>query len=508
MSAISRYKKGRDQWKVKAVSRADLIRYLKKELARIKNQRDKLKQENRQLQAQLGSVNEPVVISKCDLVWIALQLFCLARIGFRAVSRVLAVLAGQLGIAKAPCPQTIINWVTRLSITRIQQAANALNTARASGWLWVIDASIAMGAGKILTLIAIRADHYQHYGGAPTLQTVHCIGVSVALSWTGQSVAELLQKAMAAVGRPLAIIKDGGTDLAKALRVLAAQGIDIIGIDDLSHVVANLLKHRYQNHHMFKTFMSTCGKASKYFKQSILACLAPPKVSTKARFMNLHRLVTWADRILRHSPTGRAAKGSLVARLREGFDQLPQCKAFIAQFLRDASALLQCQSIIKANGLSVDTVEQCQAEIQKIPQGSPVRNGISQWMEKHLQIARQLGLDAIGMPGSSDILEATFATLKSLGAAPCKDANRLGMHVPAICGVLDKQDAQRVLTVTVAQQNQVVGHLNSLTRQRRQILPNPGNLTDSVLAAGENLTLLPGPKTGQKSHKINIISDG
>ena len=109
MSAMSRYKKSRDQWKVKAVSRADSNRYMKKELARVKKQRDKLKQENRQLQAQLDSVNEPAMIGKCDLVWLALQLFCLARIGFRAVSRVLTVLAPQLGIAKTPCPQTIIS---------------------------------------------------------------------------------------------------------------------------------------------------------------------------------------------------------------------------------------------------------------------------------------------------------------------------------------------------------------------------------------------------------------
>jgi hypothetical protein len=59
---------------------------------------------------------------KVDVVLLALQLFLVARIGFRAVSRVLSLLAWALGIKKAPCPQTVINWVMRLSIVRIAAA--------------------------------------------------------------------------------------------------------------------------------------------------------------------------------------------------------------------------------------------------------------------------------------------------------------------------------------------------------------------------------------------------
>src|SRR5256885_11628875 len=50
------------------------------------------------------------------------------------------------------------------------------------------------------------------------------------------------------------------------------------------------------------SFISACGQVSKHLKQSALACLAPPKTSTQARFMNLHRLVKWADQLLQHAP--------------------------------------------------------------------------------------------------------------------------------------------------------------------------------------------------------------
>lgn len=43
MSKQSKLKKSRDRWKKKASKRADDNRYLRKEVARIKNERDQLK---------------------------------------------------------------------------------------------------------------------------------------------------------------------------------------------------------------------------------------------------------------------------------------------------------------------------------------------------------------------------------------------------------------------------------------------------------------------------------
>ena len=68
--------------------------------------------------------------------------------------------------------------------------------------------------------------------------------------------------------------------------------------------------------------------------------------------MNVHRLFTWADRVLKLSPAGGAKSGSTLAKLRACLDQLPACKALIKRFRADASALLACQKILKTKGLS------------------------------------------------------------------------------------------------------------------------------------------------------------
>ena len=153
MSSHSKVKRSRDQWKQKASRRGDETRYLRKELRRVKQDRDRYKQRAQQVErpgtARQLQAQRPACRSKPDLVWLALQLFLVARIGFRAVSRVLAVLGSELGLAKAPCPQTISNWVTRLSLVRLQ-AASSLPGALlrqapfSNGFIWLIDISIGL----------------------------------------------------------------------------------------------------------------------------------------------------------------------------------------------------------------------------------------------------------------------------------------------------------------------------------------------------------------------------
>jgi hypothetical protein len=364
MSQLSKIRQSRTQWKHKATQRAAHERYLRKELSRVKTERDRATTGLKEAQARLRQLQPQsrglAVQHKVDLVFFALQLVLVARIGFRAVSRVLSLLALALGITKAPCPQTIINWVTRLSLVRIQSARGlkgaALSQAPfANGLIWLIDVSIALGTGKVVAVLALDAHHHQRTEAAPGLPQVRCLAVSVAASWTGDTLAELLKRLIAVMGRPEAYLKDGGSDLQKAVSVLAEQGLASPAIDDISHAVANMLKRRYHPHPQFSTLISACGRVSGKLKHTILACLAPPTIHTKARFMNVHRLVTWADRLLTLSPAGGAKAGSPLAKLRTCLDALPSCKAVITRFLDDAVPLLACQKILKTQGLSHHT---------------------------------------------------------------------------------------------------------------------------------------------------------
>ena len=409
----------------------------------------------RQLESQVQSL---AVLPKVDIVWLSLRLFLEARISFRAVSRVLSLLASALGIKRAPCPQSVMNWVIRLAIVRIEGARGLkglpLNQAPFSnGLIWIIDISIGLGSGKILAVLALDAHHHHHHRveGAPCLDHAPCIAVSVADSWTGEAIADLLKRRIAQMGRPTAYLKDGGSELQKAVDLLEPQGFASPCIDDLSHAAANMLKRYDQHHPAFEGFLSACGRVSAQLKQTLLACLAPPTVRTKARFMNVHRLVSWADQLLQLSPAGGAKAGSLLARLRACMDTLPLDNNLIRRFRADAHALLPCQAILKTKGLCHDTLAQCRPLIREMP-SAKIRQEFEAYLDYQLATAETLGLDRVGLPMSSDAIESLFGVGKRHGAGQTLDAARIALRLPALCGAPTREEAEQVVGLGVARQ--------------------------------------------------------
>src|SRR3989475_2186370 len=484
MSQFSKMKHSRDQWKQKAKQRGTGERYQRRENARIKAERDQVTQALKAAQARLrelearlhGLASRP----KVDVVHLALQLFLEARISFRAVSRVLALLALALGMKKAPCPQTLINWVIRLTIVRLDAARTRRGlpldqTPCTNGLIWMIDISLGLGSGKILAVVALEAHHHQLVSGAPTLRHVHCIGVAVADSWTGETIAELLKRLIAQVGRPAAYLKDNGSDLHKAAALLGEDGLASPCIDDISHAAAGMLKRTYQPHPAFERFLSICGRVSGQLKQTLLACLAPPTVRTKARFMNVHRLFTWADRVLQLSPPGGAKRGSILAKLRSTLDDLPDCKALIKRFQGDAGALMACQEILKTRGLAAATVAQCAPLIDTMPTVA-ISQEFRTYLAHQLGIATTLGLAHVGVPISSDAIESLFGVGKRHGVGETPDAARIALRLPAFCGTPTREEAEQVLGVSMGRQHEFTAACTSLTQQRREVLSHPGRL--------------------------------
>ena len=515
MSQFSKVNHSRKQWKGKAKQRGDANRYLRKQIARIKAERDQAKQALKETQARLHQLESQVqaiaVRPKVDVVCLALRLFLEVRISFRAVCRVLSLLAADLGINKAPCPQSVINWVMRLSIVRIESARElrGLPLSHApfsNGLIWMIDLSLGLGSGKILAVVALDAHHHHLAGGAPSLAHVHCIAVSVAEAWSGDAIAELLKRLIAQIGRPAAYLKDGGSELQKAADLLEPQGLASPCIDDISHAAANMLKHAYQHHPAFERFLSACGRVSGKLKHTLLASLAPPTVRTKARFMNVHRLVTWADRLLQLSPPGGAKAGSMLARLRACIDELPACKDLIKRFRADAQGLLACQEIVKTKGLCHDTLAQCQALIAEMP-SARVRQDFKAYLDYQLATAKTLGLDQVGLPISSDAIESLFGVAKRHGVGQTQDAARIALRLPALCGPPTREEAEQVLAISVARQDEITGPLISLTTQRREVLGQGKHLESLGQGQGApHVERLPSPKNRSKDATIVKLS--
>jgi hypothetical protein len=515
MSAWSKMKHSRDQWKHKATQRGERERYQRKQHARLRAERERATHALKETQARLRQLEDQqhglAIQPKVDVVYLALRLFLEARIGFRAVSRVLTLLAVALGINRAPCPQTIIHWVIRLSIVRIDsvRTLRGLPLSQApftNGLIWMIDLSMGLGTGKIFAVVAVDAHHHQRAPDALSLYDVHCIGVCVADSWTGDAIAEVLKRLIAQMGRPAAYLQDGGSERHKAVDLLAEKGLASPCIDDISHAAATMLKRAYQHHPACARFVSACGRVSGKLTHTLLACLAPPTVRTKSRFMHVHRLCTWAERLLKLSPTGGAKAGSIFARLRTCMDELPACKDLLKRFRADAQGLLGCQKLLKTQGLCHDTLAQCEPLIDAMPSAA-VRREFRAYLAFQLEIAKTLGLDHIGLPISSDTLESLFGVAKHHGVSQTQDAARIALRLPALCGAPTRQEAHEVLAVSGARQHELTAQFPSLTKQRREVFGPPDRL-ESLRQGEPHVELLPSPKNRSNYEAIVNISMG
>lgn len=224
--------------------------------------------------------------------------------------------------------------------------------------------------------------------------------------------------------------------------------------------------------------------------------------------MNVHRLFGWAQRVLELSPPGGAKAGSTLARLRACLEGLPECKALIKRFVGDAQGLLECQKIVKTQGLCHDTVLQCEPLIEAMP-SAIVRREFRAYLEAQLETAKDLDLDHIGLPISSDSIESLFGVAKQHGVGQTQDAARIALRLPALCGVPTREEAEQVLTVSVARQQEITGQLISLTKQRREVLGHPERLESLSQNPGEpHVELIPSPKIRSNDETIVNLSIG
>ena len=79
MSQLAKVKHSRNQWKRKAKERGDQDRYLRKQLVRVKAERDQAKQALKEAQGRLCQLqSQPQAVAgwpKVDVVWLSLRLF-------------------------------------------------------------------------------------------------------------------------------------------------------------------------------------------------------------------------------------------------------------------------------------------------------------------------------------------------------------------------------------------------------------------------------------------------
>lgn len=464
-SPITRVKKSRDNWKNKAVPRADEIRQLRKDKERSKQHVDKLRETNAEILVKLEealksnaslcveisrarndmnilrastsanflSSNLTQMNSYSQMRTLCVMLFIAGVLSFRSIPRSLGVFSelGWMPACQIPHFTSVINWTLRAGISIYKQV-----TTLDEPWLGIVDCSIDIGVRKALVALRVPLSVVQRKNGAIGLEDCECIGIKVSTIWNGELVNKELDEIFSKTGKPIAIIKDKGSDLEKGARLYSEQEHPrpILAIDDVGHVAANALKAQFSCDKKFIKFLKIVKTGSSRIRQTTLACLLPPKIRSKGRFQGITKVANWAQKILGIMTTDSADK-DLGAKLKKAFRGLLKLKNFIEHFASTAMLVESFLKLMKQEALSEDSYAKAKIILEKFSQDSPLRLCLENWLSKHWNIHYLLGLGSKKMLVSDDVIESLFGKLKVVVQRnPKAELNRIVYTLPLLCG--------------------------------------------------------------------------
>ena len=212
-------------------------------------------------------------------------------LSFRASSKVLRsfLLVGAGLISWVPHFTTGIGWALRLGLHCIQQAQHPLDEP----WVCIADFTIQIGSKKALIVLRVPVSAVR-MGKALTLKQVEVIGLSLGETWNGARVNTVLLSLFKRCGWPSSVVSDCGSDIKKGIvDTLLEAPHRASWISDVSHFVANALKHYYAKLALFQQFQSLCTRIRHRLQQTKFAFLLPPKARAKGRFLSVSRQAEW-----------------------------------------------------------------------------------------------------------------------------------------------------------------------------------------------------------------------
>jgi len=368
-------------------------------------------------------------------------------LSFRASSKVLRALRllGPGLIAWVPHFTTGIGWALRLGLHRIQQAQRHLDEP----WVCIADFTIQIGCKKALIVLRVPVAAVSQ-GSALTLKQVEVIGLSLGDTWNGARVNTVLLALFERCGWPAHVVSDCGSDIKKGIVETVREAPNRASwISDVSHCVANAVKHYYAKLSIFQQFQRLCTRMRQRLQQTRFAFLLPPKARTKGRFLSASRQAEWGLHTLAYLEAKQREASPEASALAEALRGLKSFKLFLMTFVRNTTCLNEVMKMVKTQGLSAASMQACQDRLGDLPARSPIRKEVSHYLQHYGPVVESSGSPLLG---SSDVIESLIGKAKQrLEANGRSELNKSILLIPCMCGELTPELVAEALTTVRVQ---------------------------------------------------------
>ncbi len=344
-------------------------------------------------------------------VLLFVRLVLTGRASLRCAGRVPEIVSQVSGVSLGqPDWTTGRLWLLRLGLYKLTRPKTA-----ADDWAWLVDHSVQIGTTKCLLVLGIRLSELPAAGEPLRHEDFEPIELLPVESSTKETVCEQLESAAAKTGVPRVIVDDHGTDLHGGVTLFQMRHPQTVEIYDITHKAARLLKRRLERDSRWTAFCGRVGQTKRQVQQTELACLVPPPLGSKGRFMNLDPLIRWAEQTLRvlDQPPADVLEYLSVERLEVKLGWLREFKAALREWSQYLSVIETALEYVRSEGLTA----QSGAELREMLDAL--------WLDPH---ARTLAIELAAfvrdesakaapgerLPGSSEVLESCFGKLKAL----------------------------------------------------------------------------------------------
>lgn len=284
----------------------------------------------------------------------------------------------------------------------------------ATEWCLIVDISISIGAQRVLLALGVDLSKYDHSLPLRLCDVkVLAVGCRTLEGWTAQAIVGFLTEHVLANYQVAYMVSDSGPNIKRA-----ALDLGLERVDDISHSVANSLKHCYTQLSDFELFMKKCIHLRRYNGFNNFYDLRPPMVRSKSRFMNVRKLIYWAEQmllLLDGAYSSRYGRRKLSSKDRGKLEWLRQMRPMINLMSRELRLIDTITRALKAQGVQKSTIswakELLANALARKSMHAKVGADLSRYLDDQLAILKRLNRKVVIC--STDVIESCFGKYKA-----------------------------------------------------------------------------------------------
>jgi hypothetical protein len=365
------------------------------------------------------------------------------------VPRLLEVFDGcyELGQSQAvPAWTTSRMWLMRFGLGQLRQPV-----VQADDWALLLDHSVQLGRDRCLSVLGLRLSEMPP--GPLQRSDLRLLHLKVMRDPNMNSNYQELLQVIERTGWPRVVLCDHGADVLGAVRLLhqgSRSHRAILDIYDVKHRVAVALKHRLEPEPRWSEFLSQIGKTRNAAKQTEWAFLLPPVLRSKSRYLNLGELIRWASQtswLIEHQPPALLEHGD-PARLEEKLGWLRGFAEDLGLWRQWYQVAARTEQVVRNRGFYHGVEVEVRQRLQPLTTQAQSQDMASEMVA---YVADQCqGLNpGERVPGSTQVLESCFGTLKALEKDHCRSGfTGLVLGLAALVGKVTKEVVRQALAST------------------------------------------------------------